>query len=76
MINSAFNCCDYGYVNHFGKRVCFHFNSKKRVKTKVMNFLKAEHQEAEIKKYLSQLDLSLNVLADSNRYKHYDIIDN
>ena len=76
MINSAFNCCDYGYVNHFGKRVCFHFKSKKRVKTKVMNFLKTEHQEAKIKEYLKQLDLSLNVLADSNRYKHYDIIDN
>lgn len=75
MINSAFSCCDYGYVNHFGKRVCFHFKSKKRVKTKVIKFLKIEHQEANIIKYLKELGLKLDGSVPSRRYKHYDIID-
>lgn len=75
MINKAFNYCDYGYVNHSGKMICFHYKSKKRVKTKVINFLKKEHQEANIIKFLKELELKLDNSVSSRRYKHYDIID-
>lgn len=74
-MNSAMNCSDYAYVNHFGKRVCFHFEFSKRVKTKVKYFLKNEHQESQITKYLNELGLKLEKIATSNRYIHYNIIE-
>lgn len=75
MISKAFNCCDYGYINHLGKMVCFHLKSTKRVKTKVLNFLKVEHQESKINQFLNELGLKLEGSIPSRRYKHYDIID-
>lgn len=66
---------DYYYVNHSRKCITFHFESKKRVKTKVLNFLKIEHQESKINEFLKQYDLKLEVFGKSKRYLHYKIID-
>ena len=72
---SAMSCNDYSYVNHLGKRVCFKYNFKKRVKTKVSDFLKQNHEEGKIIKFLNELELELINTANSNRYKHYEIIE-
>lgn len=74
-MNSAMSCSDYAYINHFGKRVCFHFKFSKRVKTKVKEFLKNEHQESQIMIYLNELGLKLEKNGKSNRYIHYNIVE-
>ena len=51
MITSAFNSSDYHYFNRRGKAVCFHFKFNKRCKTKLIDFLKNNHEEAKILKY-------------------------
>lgn len=75
MILGAMNCADYYYINHSNKRVCFHYNFEKRVKIKVTNFLKNNHEEAKIIKFLEQFELELLKESTSNRYIHYSIID-
>lgn len=72
---SAMNCNDYAYINHSGKRVCFKYDFKKRVRTKVTNFLKENHEEAKIIKFLNDLGLELINTSNSNRYKNYDIVE-
>lgn len=73
MINSAMSCSDYAYYNHYNKRICFHFKFEKRVKTKVIKFLKENHEESKIIKFLETLNLKLVVIGDSNRYRQYEI---
>lgn len=75
MIQPAYKFSDYHYTNHYLKIVTFKFNSKKRVKTKVLDFIKNNHQESEIIKYLKQYDLELCKLVTSKKYNHYLIID-
>lgn len=75
MIVSAMKCNDYGYINHSGKRVVFSYKSNKRHKTKVINFLKNNHDESKINQFLEPLNLKLNQYATSRRYIHYEIID-
>lgn len=66
---------DYFYINSRGRNVCFKYHSEKRVKTKVLNFIKKEHEESKILAYLKSLDLKLVCINDSKRYKSYYIID-
>lgn len=71
----AYNCCDYYFINHNQKKVCFNFESKKRIKGKVIRFIKENHQGSDIIKYLNSLDLKLELINDSKRYLAYNIID-
>lgn len=75
MILSAGACADYSYYNHSNKIVTFNFKSEKRIKTKVLNFIKKEHQESKINNYLSSLGLKLEKVLTSKKYIHYNIID-
>lgn len=75
MILSAGACADYSYYNHSNKIVTFNFKSNKRVKTKVLNFIKKEHQENKINNYLNTLGLKLEKVLISKKYVHYNIID-
>lgn len=75
MILSAGACADYSYYNHSNKIVTFNFKSNKRVKTKVLNFIKKEHQEGKINEYLNTLGLKLEKVLISKKYVHYNIID-
>lgn len=75
MILSAGACADYSYYNHSNKIVTFNFKSNKRVKTKVLNFIKKEHQEGKINEYLNTLGLKLEKVLTSKKYVHYNIID-
>lgn len=75
MILSAGACADYIYYNHSNKIVTFNFNSNKRVKTKVLKFIKKEHQEVKINEYLNTLGLKLEKVLTSKKYIHYNIID-
>ena len=74
MILSAGACADYSYYNHSNKIVTFNFKSEKRVKTKVLKFIKNEHQEGKINEYLSSLGLKLEKVLISKKYIHYNII--
>lgn len=75
MILSARDCADYSYYNHSNKIVTFNFKSNKRVKTKVLKFIKNEHQETKVNEYLNTLDLRLEKVLVSKKYIHYNIID-
>lgn len=75
MITSAFNNSDYHYFNRSGKAVCFHFKFDKRCKTKLIEFLRNNHEEAKILKYCEKLDLKLNKFTESRKYIHYVIYD-
>lgn len=75
MILSAGACADYSYYNHSNRVVTFNFKSKRRVKTKVLNFIKNEHQEGKINEYLNTLGLKLEKVLTSKKYVHYNIID-
>lgn len=74
----AYNCCDYYFINHNQKKVCFNFESKKRkkgkVKRKVIRFIKENHG-SDIIEYLNSLDLKLELINDSKRYIVYNVID-
>lgn len=72
---SACNCSDCYFINHNQKKVCFNFESKKRIKGKVLKFIKENHQESDIIKYLNSLDLKLEIINKSKRYLTYNIID-
>lgn len=75
MILSAGACADYSYYNHSNRVVTFNFKSKRRVKTKVLKFIKNEHQEGKINEYLNTLGLKLEKVLTSKKYVHYNIID-
>ena len=75
MILSAGACADYSYYNHSNKIVTFNFKSNKRVKTRVLKFIKKEHQESKINEYLNNLGLKLEKALTSKKYVHYNIID-
>ena len=75
MILSAGACADYSYYNHSNKIVTFNFKSNKRVKTKVLKFIKKEHQEIKINNYLDTLGLKLEKVLISKKYVHYNIVD-
>ena len=75
MILSAGACADYSYYNHSNKIVTFNFKSNKRVKTKVLKFIKKEHQEGKINEYLNTLGLKLEKVLTTKKYIHYNIID-
>ncbi len=72
---SAYYNYDYSYINHSNKHVCFNFESKKRVKMKVINFIKNHHQESDIIKFLKDYDLKLEVINSSKKYLMYEIKD-
>lgn len=75
MIQPAYYDYDYFYKNHNGKIVCFSFDSKKRVKTKTINFIKENHLESDIIKYLKTYDLKLDIINKSKKYLMYKIVD-
>lgn len=75
MITSAFNNSDYHYFNRRGKAVCFHFKFNKRCKTKLIDFLKNNHEEAKILKYCEELGLRLKKFTETRKYIHYFIFD-
>lgn len=74
-MNAAMYAYDYFYRNHSGKYVCFSFESKKRVKIKVLEFIKNEHRDTKIKEYLKQFDLKLVLVHKSRKYIQYFILD-
>lgn len=74
-MNAAYCNYDYYYINHSKKIICFNFESQKRVKTKTINFIKNNHQEADIIKFLKNYDLKLENINSSKKYLMYNIID-
>ena len=68
---------DFSYQNHSGKWVCFSFESKRRIKTKVIEFLKYNHTcEDKLSEYLAdKFDLKLEKTHTSRKYIMYDIVD-
>ncbi len=76
-MNAAMYAYDYFYRNHSGKYVCFSFESKRRIKTKVIEFLKYNHTcEAKLSEYLAdKFDLNLKKTHTSRKYIMYDIVD-
>lgn len=74
MILGAYNFCDYYFKNHNNKIVCYNFKSQKRVKTKVINFIKKNHHESDIIKFLKNYDLKLEKISTSKKYLMYEII--
>lgn len=76
-MNAAMYAYDYFYRNHNGKYVCFNFESKRRIKTKVIEFLKYNHTcESKLNEYLAdKFDLKLEKIHTSRKYIMYDIVD-
>ena len=76
-MNAAMYAYDYFYRNHSGKYVCFSFESKRRIKTKVIEFLKYNHTcESKLNEYLADnFDLKLKTIHTSRKYIMYDIVD-
>ena len=76
-MNPARYAHDFFYRNHSGKYVCFSFNSNRRIKTKVIEFLKYNHTcEAKLSEYLAdKFDLKLEKTHTSRKYLMYDIVD-
>lgn len=76
-MNPARYAYDFSYQNHSGKWVCFSFESKRRIKTKVIEFLKYNHTcEAKLSEYLAdKFDLKLEKTHTSRKYLMYDIVD-
>lgn len=68
---------DFFYRNHSGKYVCFSFESKRRIKTKVIEFLKYNHTcESKLNELLAdKFDLKLEKIHTSRKYIMYDIVD-
>ena len=76
-MNPARYAHDYFYRNHSGKYVCFSFESKRRIKTKVIEFLKYNHTcESKLNELLAdKFDLKLETIHTSRKYIMYDIVD-
>lgn len=74
MITGAYAAADYVYLNNKGKRVCYHYESKKRVKGKVLDFIKNNKDIELINEFLKQFDLTLKINS-TNRYSRRYIID-
>lgn len=74
MILGVYNFYDYYFKNHNNKIVCYNFKSQKRVKTKVINFIKKNHHEGDIIKFLKNYDLKLEKISTSKKYLMYEII--
>lgn len=76
-MNPARYAHDFFYRNHSGKYVCFSFESKRRIKTKVIEFLKYNHTcEDKLSEYLAdKFDLKLEKTHTSRKYIMYDIVD-
>ena len=76
-MNPARYAHDFFYRNHTGKYVCFSFESKRRIKTKVIEFLKYNHTcESKLNEYLAdKFDLKLEKIHTSRKYIMYDIVD-
>ena len=76
-MNPARYAHDFFYRNHSGKYVCFSFESKRRIKTKVIEFLKYNHTcESKLSEYLAdKFDLKLEKTHTSRKYIMYDIVD-
>lgn len=76
-MNPARYAHDFFYRNHSGKYVCFSFNSNRRIKTKVIEFLKYNHTcESRLNEYLAdKFDLKLKKTHTSRKYIMYDIVD-
>lgn len=77
MINKAYNNCFYSYFREKrGAIVCFHYESKKRHKVKVLKFLKNNHDWSQIEKYLNTLGLTCEFDTEPTRnYCHNYIKD-
>lgn len=61
--------------NHSNKIITIGYESEKRHKTKIRNFLKKEHQESKINEFLKQYGLKMEHYCKSIRYTDYIIVD-
>jgi hypothetical protein len=75
MILKASNCADLSYSIHCGKVVTFIYKSNKRIKTKVLEMLKHNHDIDAVNKKLKQYNVQVILTSASKQYKHYVIID-
>ena len=78
-MNPAYGAHDYYYRNHSGKYVCFSFESKRRIKTKVIEYVKLNYKRLPINQFNNILedrfDLKLVLTHKSRKYIMYDIVD-
>lgn len=78
-MNPAYGAHDFFYRNHSGKYVCFSYESKRRIKTKVIEFIKLNYKRLphnQINNLLAdKFDLKLEKTHTSRKYIMYDIVD-
>ena len=78
-MNPARYAHDYFYRNHSGKYVCFSFESKRRIKTKVIQYIKLNYKRFPRSEFdillADRFDLKLEKTHTSRKYIMYDIVD-
>lgn len=75
MIKSASSCADLSYKLHNNKIVTISYKSNKRYKTKLLKYLKVNHNIDEINFKIKDYKIAIKLLGTTNKYKHYGIID-
>lgn len=75
MISPASSYVDLSYKLHNGKIVTIIYKSKKRYKTKLLNYLKVNHNINEINVKIKDYKIAIKLLGITNKYKRYEVID-
>ncbi len=75
MIKPASSCVDLSYKLHNNKIVTIIYKSKKRYKTKLLKYLKVNHNINEINDKIKDYKIAIKLLSTTNKYKRYEVID-
>ena len=66
---------DLSFLTSKGKIATFNYKSNKRIKTKVLQAIKKEHNIDLHNKQLKEQGVKIVLTGETNKYKRYDIID-
>jgi hypothetical protein len=75
IISPALNCVDLSYKLHNNKIVTIVYKSDKRYKTKLLKYLKINHNIDEVNHKIKDYKITIKLLGITNKYKRYEIID-
>ena len=75
MISPASNCVDLSYKLHNNKIVTISYKSNKRYKTKLLKYLKVNHNINEVNHKIKDYKIAIKLLGTTNKYKRYEVID-
>lgn len=75
MISPASSFSDLSYKIHNGKIVVINYNSKKRYKTKLLKYLKVNHNIEEVNRKIKDYKITIKLLGITNKYKRYEVVD-